>query len=157
MNKGRIIALIVLLAIFTAGCKNDRLFESVVSLPKEGWKAKDFVQFEVTVQDTLSEFQIDLSLRNDGRYAYSNLFLFIHTLAPTGAQIRDTIECTLADRSGKWLGRGIGGQYSYEIPYKTRVRFPYPGVYRFEIQQGMRQDPLPFITDVGLSIKAQKK
>jgi len=154
MIKLRIFIGLIFISMMTFSCHRGYLFESVVSLPIEGWSSEDFVSFEVVVDDTLSDYHIDLYLKNDGRYEYSNLFLFINTLAPTGAMIRDTVECTLADRSGKWLGRGIGGQYSYEIPYKYRVRFPYKGLYRFEIEQGMRQNPLLFITDVGLSIKA---
>lgn len=137
-------------------CQRGFLFESVISLPTEGWTAKEFVSFEVLVDDTIQEYSINLSLRNDGRYAYSNLFLFINTYAPTGAQIRDTIECMLADKSGKWLGKGLGGQYSHNIPYKYKVQFPFKGIYRFEIEQGMRSDPLLHITDVGISIKAQE-
>ena len=154
MIKLRIAIGLFMISLMTLSCHRGYLFESAVSLPADGWKSENFVSFEVMVDDTTGQYRIDLYLRNDGRYDYSNLFLFINTLAPTGAQIRDTVECTLADRSGKWLGRGIGGHYCFEIPYKYRVRFPYKGVYRFEIEQGMRQNPLLYITDVGISIKA---
>lgn len=154
MIKLRIAIGLVMISLMTLSCHRGYLFESAVSLPAEGWTTEGFVSFEVMVDDTSGNYSIDLYIRNDGRYAYSNLFLFINTLAPTGAQIRDTIECTLADKSGKWLGRGIGSQYSIEIPYKYRVNFPYKGIYRFEIEQGMRQNPLLHITDVGISIKA---
>ncbi|MCK5820285.1 MAG: gliding motility lipoprotein GldH [Bacteroidales bacterium] len=154
MIKVRIAIGLVLISMMTVSCHRGYYFESVVTLPVEGWVSEDFVSFEVMVDDTIGDYYIDIFIRNDGRYAYSNLFLFINTLAPTGAQIQDTIECRLADKSGKWLGRGIGGQYSFVIPYKNRVRFPYKGLYRFEIEQGMREDPLLFITDIGISIKA---
>ncbi len=156
MMRIRIVIGLLLIGLLVMSCHRAYLYEDAVSLPKDGWSSENFIPFELTVEDTTGEYSIDLFIRNDGRYAFSNLFLFINTYAPTGAHIRDTIECTLADRSGKWLGRGIGGQYTFEIPYKYSVQFPFPGVYRFEIEQGMRQDPLSYITDVGISIKAQK-
>lgn len=137
-------------------CQRGYLFESAISIPNHGWASDEFVSFEVKVADTLQEYNISINLRNEGRYEFSNLFLFVNTLAPSGAQIRDTIECTLADKSGKWLGRGVAGQYSHKIPYKSNVRFPLTGIYRFEIEHGMRNDPLFHITDIGISIKAEK-
>ena len=92
-------------------------------------------------------------MRNDGRYEYSNLWLFIRTNSPTGAILRDTLECRLANEQGRWQGRGSGGRFSLEIPLRYRVRFPNPGTYIFEIDQGMRNKELKYITDLGLRIE----
>jgi gliding motility-associated lipoprotein GldH len=65
----------------------------------------------------------------------------------------DTLDCILADEKGKWLGSGIGDIYDNQIPFKRNVRFPLPGTYSFEIQQGTRKDDIPLIMDVGLRIE----
>jgi len=142
--------------LLLAGCKQGIVFSHTESIGTEGWSSDDYVSFEILVEDTVNVHSLDLHLRNDGRYAYSNLFLFIRTFAPTGASIVDTIECQLADKSGKWLGRGIGGQYQHTIPYKKDVVFPFKGMYIIEVEHGMRSNPLQQIKDLGLTIKVEK-
>ena len=144
------------LLLLIPGCKQGIVYSHTEAIDPEGWKSDNFISFEIFVEDTVNVHSIDLHLRNDGRYAYSNLFLFIKTFAPTGASIVDTIECRLADKSGKWLGRGIGGQYQHIIPYKKDVIFPFKGKYTIEVEHGMRSNPLEDIKDFGLTIKVEK-
>lgn len=150
-----IIPLMLLLPAIT-GCQRGVIYSHTIPVSPEGWRSDDFVKFEMLVTDTLTPHSLDVHIRNDGRYGFSNLFLFVTTTAPTGVSIKDTIECTLADPSGKWLGRGTGGQFQHTIPYKYQVIFPYSGKYVIEIEHGMRTDPLPYIRDVGITIKAEE-
>jgi gliding motility-associated lipoprotein GldH len=124
-----------------------------IPVGKEGWPADRFIRFEVPVTDTRGIYTIFLQVRNDGRYETSNLWLFVTTHSPTGATLRDTVECRLADEEGHWLGKGSGGRFSLEIPFRYRVRFPEPGIYLFEIEHGMRTNTLNYITDLGLRIE----
>jgi gliding motility-associated lipoprotein GldH len=99
-----------------------------------------------------------VNVRNSAGYNYSNLFLFIKTIFPKGEQTIDTLECTLADPSGKWLGEGLGDIWDNQILFKKNIRFPQSGQYKFEVEQAMRIDPLTSIMDIGLRIeKAEKK
>lgn len=139
-----------------SACQQPVVYSHTEALSMDGWRSEDLVPFRVKITDTVSPHRLDLHLRHDGRYPYSNLFLFIRTTAPTGETIRDTIEYTLADPSGRWRGKGIGGQYQHTIPYKYQVVFPYSGVYLIEVEHGMRIDPLPRIKDLGLTIKVEK-
>jgi len=147
---------ILFFCIALTGCKQHIVLESSHALHPEGWNVDELIMFEVAVQDTLTPADINLHVRNDGRYPYSNLFLFIRTYAPTGASIRDTFEIMLANPEGKWYGKGIGGRYSLDIPFKKQVRFPFAGTYRIEIQHGMRDPHLKYITDIGIQIKGSK-
>ena len=141
--------------LFLISCQNGIIYSNTVNIDEEGWNSEDFVRFELLVDDTSRVYSLDLNVRNDGRYAFSNLFLFITTYAPTGMSIKDTIECTLADKSGKWLGRGVGSQYHHTIPFKKQVVFPFKGKYIIEVEHGMRPNSLAYIRDVGLTIKVE--
>ena len=70
-----------------------------------------------------------------------------------GAYARDTIECILADNSGKWLGEGSGDIWDNQILFKKGVRFRKTGTYRFTLEQAMRVENLPLIMDVGMRIE----
>lgn len=96
-----------------------------------------------------------ISLRNDNDYPYSNCFLFVNTISPKGIIIHDTIEFSLADEHGKWLGHGFGGVWSTEF-YKKNIRFPVKGPYKIEVIQAMRDEPLVGIMDVSIRIEKAK-
>jgi gliding motility-associated lipoprotein GldH len=134
-------------------CNQKDLFLRNVPVDDGIWPAGRFYRFEVPVTDTTGIYSIYVQVRNDGRYEYSNLWLFIRTNSPTGASLKDTLECRLADEQGRWQGRGSGGRYSLEIPLRYRVKFPQPGTYIFEIDHGMRDIELKHITDLGLRIE----
>jgi len=97
-----------------------------------------------------------VNIRNKGTYAYSNIYLFMSIGSPDGQVKTDTVEFTLAEPDGRWKGSGIGGLHDNQILYKNSVFFPHKGVYQFQIKQGMRDNVLQGIRDVGLRIeKAQ--
>ena len=145
--------MIIATALSMAGCNKGVLFVDNQPVPRATWDQEHFFKFDVPVTDTQQLYNIYLQVRNDGRYAFSNLWLFINTSSPTGAYLRDTVECILASAEGRWLGKGSGGKFSLEIPYRYQVRFPYAGVYSFEIQHGMRTEELVHLTDIGLRIQ----
>ncbi|MFA6126679.1 MAG: gliding motility lipoprotein GldH [Bacteroidales bacterium] len=153
MIRLRIPALVLIMGILLASCGQKDFYLRNVPVESGVWPADKFFRFEVPVRDTAGSYNIYLQIRNDGRYEYSNLWLFIRTNSPTGASLRDTVECRLADEQGHWQGRGSGGRYSLEIPLRYRVRFPNSGLYIFEIDQGMRDKQLKYITDLGLRIE----
>jgi gliding motility-associated lipoprotein GldH len=59
----------------------------------------------------------------------------------------------LANDEGKWFGNGIGDIFDIKIPFKNKIHFSEYGVYRFEIEQGMRIENLPFILEVGFRVQ----
>ncbi|HRR62823.1 MAG TPA: gliding motility lipoprotein GldH, partial [Paludibacteraceae bacterium] len=67
--------------------------------------------------------------------------------------IKDTIECYLADIHGKWLGSGVGNVFEMPVLYKQNECFKQSGTYTFQIIQGMRNEVLPGISNVGLKVE----
>jgi gliding motility-associated lipoprotein GldH len=103
----------------------------------------------------VSLHNVYINIRNASGYAYSNLYLFLDTKYPNNSMSRDTIECILADPSGKWLGDGSGDIWDNQILFKKNVRFKQIGTYKFRYEQAMRMPKLPMIMDVGLRIEKQ--
>ncbi|MCW3085005.1 MAG: hypothetical protein JWP12_2371 [Bacteroidetes bacterium] len=145
--------LITACALFFTSCDRNRIFENNKDIPETGWDSSNVVKFNVEIKDPSTPANFYINVRNADGYPYSNLFLFIKTRFPNGKQSNDTLECFLADDKGKWTGKGIGDIYDNQIPFKRNVRFPLAGLYTFEIAQGMRQQLIPLIIDVGLRIE----
>ena len=132
------------------------LFNEVEKIPYGKWHKDNIIEYNVPVNDTLNGFDIQIHLRNDYKYQYRNIWMFIETSAPNGNVLRDTVEFFLADQSGKWLGKGLGNINELVLDYKKNIRFPVGGIYHFKIEQAMRTDDLESIMDVGLRIKKTK-
>jgi gliding motility-associated lipoprotein GldH len=129
-----------------------------MDIRNELWNIDSTANFKISVSDTLSVFNIYLNLRNTSSYPNSNLYLFIHTTSPGGASLRDTMECILADKRGRWLGKGFGKIRDNQLPYKRNIRFPEQGIYSINIQHGMRTNNLQGISSVGIRVeKAEKR
>ena len=139
--------------LFLSSCGFNYTYNERVSINDSKWYKDEVAHFEVMINDSLSNQNFYLNLRNNTDYRYSNLFVFMTTHFPNGNTTRDTIECLLADQSGRWLGKGWGNIKENEILLKSGLRFPLTGKYEFYIQQAMRDDILEGIESVALIIE----
>jgi gliding motility-associated lipoprotein GldH len=134
-------------------CDRNVVFEKNVQLPENRWEMNNIIRLDAEIKDTVSLHNIYINVRNAGGYQFSNLYLFLTTHTPNDEESRDTVELTLADDRGKWLGDGSGDIWDNRILFKKHFRFPEAGMYHFELQQAMRVNPLPQIMDAGLRIE----
>ena len=142
--------------LILVSCDPGRVYEKNIKIPDGIWDKDNKVSFEVFIDDTVSAHNLYVNVRNTSLYPFSNLYLFIETIAPSGHTIRETFEITLSDDRVKWLGSGLGDMWDLQQIYKTNVRFAQRGKYTVEYQQCMRMDKLPFLLDVGLRIEVEK-
>lgn len=157
-NKLCIISgLIILIGLLTLSCDRNRVFEQNIRIPGNTWNNKNIVHFDVNIADTVNPHNICINIRNRSQYKYSNIFMFITTYAPNGEFARDTFEITMADNKGKWLGKGVGNVWSLQVPYHRNIKFPYRGIYMFDIEQAMWDKDLVHIADVGLRVEKAVK
>ena len=129
--------------------------DSFVSKDPFLWDSKDKVRFDVMINDISSAYSFYINLRNTGDYPFCNLFIFLKTTFPDGRYAIDTIECTLADKEGKWLGSGISDVKFNRLLFRKGVHFPQKGNYIFELEQGMRIRELTGISDVGIRLEKE--
>jgi gliding motility-associated lipoprotein GldH len=142
-----------LFSVFLSSCDRNVVFEKNIELPENRWEINNIIKLDAEIKDTISLYNIYINVRNAGGYQFSNLYLFLNTRTPKGVEGRDTVELTLADERGKWLGNGSGDIWDNRILLKRKFRFPESGMYHFEMQQAMRINPLPQIMDAGLRIE----
>jgi gliding motility-associated lipoprotein GldH len=94
---------------------------------------------------------MQITIRHTDAYPYQNLWLFVDIEQDSLVLTRDTIECYMANERGEWLG---GGLTVHELPllYSDHYQFTNSGEYRISITQGMRNDTLIGIKEVGVKI-----
>jgi gliding motility-associated lipoprotein GldH len=140
--------------VMLVACRREGIvYDAYKTIPSDGWSKDSVACFNVNVTDTLSTNNVYINLRNNSSYPYCNIYLFVKATSPAGDIASDTVEYMLADVYGRWYGKGFSKLIDNRLAFRKFVRFPYKGVYRFEIKQGMRMDMLPEISDVGLRIE----
>ncbi len=142
--------------IMVGACDSKLVFEQYQPIRNRKWNKNSVLEFQIPVSDTINNHNLFVSVRNDVNYSYSNLWLFITIKQPDGKSIEDKFEITLADPAGKWLGEGFGGLKTREVIYRSSVFFPVSGEYQILIEQGMRDNVLSGISDVGIRIDKTK-
>ncbi len=152
-----IIIVLAVLSFSVSSCDNNRIYEKNKDISNHVWNKDSIFNFNVEITDTITPCNIYINSRITSQYPKNNLYLFISTYFPDKEKIRDTIECILADKTGKWYGKGFGDVWSYQISYKRNVIFPHKGIYSFQIEQAMRTANLPNILDIGLRVEKAKK
>ena len=153
MKNRNIIFGIVLLLGTLLSCDNNRIFEENISIPNKEWTVDYKPTFDFEIQDTTLFYNFYINLRNNTDYPYSNLYLFVNSHLPDGSMATDTLEVYLADREGKWLGKGLGKIKESRFFLKQNLVFPHKGEYSIEIEQAMRTEKLIGIEDIGIRIE----
>ena len=139
-----------------AACQPKIIYETYKEIDQRSWNKDSLAVFEIPVTDTIHHFDLYINVRNDVNYNYSNLWLFVTIEEPDGKSVEDKFEITLAEPSGKWMGEGMGGLKTREVLYRRNIFFPSSGNYTITLQQGMRENVLKGISDVGVRIERVK-
>lgn len=134
-------------------CDREKFFDQSTSIPDDTWPANKEMAFKVDITDSVSAYRFFINVRNGTSYRYSNIYFFLTTEFPGGGMSRDTIECQLADKSGKWLGKGTGKYRDNRIFIRENIRFPQKGTYTFYLNQAMRDDKLEGISEAGIRLE----
>jgi len=132
-------------------CSHKEIFFEYHSFAKAEWSRDNPAVFNVKIDDNSKPYNVSVEIRNNNDYPFSNIWLFIDYKAPDGNHRTDTLGADLADIYGKWYGKGLS-LYNLSIPYETFVLFPDTGDYVYSIRQGMREDLLKGISDIGLKV-----
>jgi len=151
----------MLLAVLLAGCTDNVVYQGDVPVPGGVWDRPFTPSFEFDLADTVNTHNLFIDIRHTGDYPFSDLYLFVDVHGPGGRHLRDTVECLLADPTGRWYGKGTGFIFASravdaKVLYKTGNRFPAAGHYVITLEQAMRTEHLEGVMDVGVSLERIK-
>jgi len=148
----RLLLIILGAAAILTACQPERIYSEFHSISTDGWHKDSVLRYEINIVDSISKFDVLITLRHNAQYPYQNMWMFVNEWYGGLLLQRDTIECDLADSYGRWLGNGAS---IYELPllYTSSYQFARTGEYLFTIQHGMRTEWLQGITDIGLIIE----
>ena len=152
-----------LLSLLFIACGHSGVTTETVAINSEGWQVKDPAIFELPMLDSLATYNAFITVRNNNKYPFSNLFLIVSLQHPYGKTVVDTLEYKMARPDGSWLGTGIGSVKENKLFFKQNLAFNEAGNYTLHISHAVRSNGEPQgvsklegITDIGYSIEKVK-
>ena len=141
------------LIVLLAACSTLDTYEKTVFFPEHAWKSSEKPSFTFAIEDTVSLYNISVSLRHEDAYHYNNLWLNITTQAPRDTARTQQVNIILADNKKGWLGTGMDDIYDHRVRItRTPVKLK-KGNYTFTLQQHMREEPLQFVLNAGIRVE----
>lgn len=139
-----------------AGCLPAPFFHKEEAVPQNAWAYSYKPSFSFDITDTTKVYQPYFLIRHTQAYPYCNLWMWVYVKLPGDTTVRkERINITLADETGKWLGRGMGEIYEQQMPFTLgdSVQINKLGTYTVTFEQNMRINPLPDVLNVGLRVE----
>ncbi|WP_293916536.1 gliding motility lipoprotein GldH [Apibacter sp.] len=141
-----------LFLIFFSNCSHKNEYSRMENI-NDSWSKKDTINFNFKIKNAPTKKNINFVVRNNKDYLFSNLYLFIKLKQGKKVICTDTLNYKLADKTGKWLGSGMGSIKEIYFQYKKNFLFSKSEDYTISVVQGMRKDTLKGIVDFGVNIE----
>ncbi|MBB5397277.1 gliding motility lipoprotein GldH [Mucilaginibacter sp. AK015] len=150
-----ILGSLITFALFAAqGCTDpNAIVDQNTPIDNHNWSYVNRIKVDVKIDNISVPYNLYFNVRVSGNYRYSNIFALLRQTSPGKKTQTTRYEWQLANKDGEWLGSGSGNIYSYQLPLRTNYKFPAKGVYHFEIEQNMRDNPLHEVIDAGLRVE----
>lgn len=156
------LSLVLMMLFFLTSCQemNFNTYFKKVNLSHQEWKGTEPLVFDIDIKEGDYPYFINVYFQHDDDYPYANFWFELSVYKPgeENAFVTQRFEVDFADRLGNWLGSGTKDIIQHRIPiaFKNGITFDNAGVYRFEMKQLMRTDPLPMIS-AGLLLEKGKQ
>jgi gliding motility-associated lipoprotein GldH len=145
---------LALILLFAPACIQLNTYERAAEMPGHNWSYNNQPEFTFTITDTVSAYNVLITLRHTDAYAYKNIWLNISTRKPGDSVYRkERFELTLQHSDGRWIGTGLSDIYELRHPLFSNVKFKKSGTYTLRLQQIMRDNPLQHIMNAGIRIE----
>ena len=133
------------------------LVNSYLDLEEDGWSYDEILtdSVEIAQPDYYHQVLANLKINND--YSYANIQLKITLLKPDSTSQVFPISIPLAEKSGKWLGTGLGSTITFQEPILHRKLFDLPGKYYITLEQNMRLENLSNVISAGIKVNKQEE
>lgn len=146
-------SILLFLIIFMASCQNDTRYHSYNSTSVDGWNKSDILVYDIPQSFEKGKYEIEIGIRHTEIYKYKNLWIEVKSnLTDAKKQECDSIQLILADKSGKWLGKGIAGIYQNDSLLTYNITVNNTNKAKMSIRHIMRDKQLKGIRDVGIKL-----
>ncbi|PCJ66778.1 MAG: hypothetical protein COA58_04785 [Bacteroidetes bacterium] len=149
--------ILTITGIFLSACNSNALVDRYHDIPENGWQYEQTITDSFEVTHPNHYHTISANLRVTGDYPFANLHLKVTLTAPDGKSSEYKVPVQLAEKSGKWLGSGLGNVITFQLPILHRKLLNQKGKYSITIAQDMRLETLTSVTAAGIKVEQQEE
>lgn len=145
-----------IISLLSTGCSQNmqlNVYQKTEAIPDYNWTYDFKPAFDFNIEDTAARYNLFVTIRHTNKYPYNNVWLLIYSNYEGVKPKSKRVELPLADKTGKWLGSGMGDIFEHRIPIQQNARFDKAGTYHFALEQNMRINPLPHVMSIGIRIE----
>jgi gliding motility-associated lipoprotein GldH len=147
----------IAIVLILASCQTLDVFEKNVSIPNHEWSTSYKPEIEFEISDTTSFYNIYVVMRHTDAYRYKNIWMNVYTQIPGDTVNKQRLDLLLATDDRGWLGSGMDDIFEHRIRITSQPqRLTRKGVYKFRLEQVMREDPLQYVMNVGVRVEKVK-
>jgi len=146
------IALLVIALSFSS-CGDKPVYDEFKSVNDSVWTYSQKMDFPVQIDDASSLFDFKLVVRVTTEYEFNNMWVFLTTTTPDGQSSREPFEIQISYEDGSWVGEKSGTIVESTLLFNRR-KLPETGVYTFTVEQGIVDEKLNGVLDVGFIVEA---
>lgn len=136
-----------------SACGPAVLIDESHPLSETGWSYRDTMSWSFEVPDTMTIYNLLLTVEHTPDFSFQNTYVQIHTLFPAGEVVSQVVSLELQDQAGAWLGKCGDEKCTWTIPIQENAFFNQTGTHQIKLEQYMRQDSLPGILALRMRIE----
>lgn len=145
--------------ILLSACIKGDAYQKEYFFKDKNWQYTDVCNYNVNISDTSCKYNLFLLLKHTYKYPHSNIWVQLLNTNPKGRTDTLRIEVPLAlPTTGEWLGRRMHKIVEHKLnigPNGSALKFSLPGIYKLQILQDMRINPLPEVISSGLALEKE--
>lgn len=136
-----------------ASCsRHENDFSSFHNFSDEGWGYYHHLIFNHVPADSIVTGDVDLIVRHNNDYPFSNLYVEVTYDQPGQHTVCDTVSVELADIYGSWYGSGPGTSFQRRVRLASGLTVH--DSLHIRLRHVMRIDPVPDIEQIGIIFTA---
>ena len=133
-------------------CGDNSIVNQSYEFDNETWKKTNKPNFTVEIKDSTKLYDFVFVIRTTTSYAYSNMWLYLSSIAPKGKPSKEALQVRIADETGRWLGNKTGSSVEHYIKFSKR-KLPLIGKYTFELNLATVENQLDNVLDVSFTVR----
>ena len=138
--------------ILLFSCGDNSIVNQSYEFDNETWKKTNKPNFTVEIKDSTKLYDFVFVIRTTTSYAYSNMWLYLSSIAPKGKPSKEALQVRIADETGRWLGNKTGSSVEHYIKFSKR-KLPLIGKYTFELNLATVENQLDNVLDVSFTVR----
>jgi len=138
--------------ILLFSCGDNSIVNQSYEFDNATWKKTNKPNFTVEIKDSTKLYDFVFVIRTTTSYAYSNMWLYLSSIAPKGKPSKEALQVRIADETGRWLGNKTGSSVEHYIKFSKR-KLPLIGKYTFELNLATVENQLDNVLDVSFTVR----